>query len=133
MSAGFWRAAVVVGVALALWAAFEWGVPRQGSLVALPPLPALRPNQRLAQAQHLFPNDWIGTPSFSLSSVLCPALTVRGAGPESFAFDEHDRMYAGTCATATVPARPWVIGGPHHLDRACRWADRAVGRDVRAL
>ena len=132
MSAGFWRAAVVVGVALALWAAFEWGVPRQGSLVALPPLPALRPNQRLAQAQHLFPNDWIGiTPSpFLLSCAL--TLTTRGAGPESFAFDEHDRMYAGTCAI--VPARSWVIGGgPHHLDRACRWADRAVGRDVRAL
>jgi len=80
MSAGYWRAAVVVGVALALWAAFEWGVPRQGSLVALPPLPALHPNQRLAQAQHLFPNDWIGsTPSPFFCLVPSPSPPVAQA------------------------------------------------------
>jgi hypothetical protein len=66
-AAGYWRAAVVVGLALGLWAGFEWGVPRQGALVQLQPLPVLHPNQRIAQAQHLFLNVWTGAPPHTLT------------------------------------------------------------------
>ncbi len=72
----WWLTVVMLPLVAAIVLAMSAGTGAPGRVVHLPPLPQLQANNRLEHAEHLFQDEWVG--------------------PESFAFDAKDRMYAGT-------------------------------------